>query len=146
MKVYFTNCIKSKSGKCKEDGDHVFMAVANKNQCVQRAHTTYEKTPNQELMGMKFKAAASIWRSLSAPFKEDLATYTKLYNQQHKTRREIKVGVYSIFMGALAKYSTPFPNITALVTSYGATLEDWITGGYLKKVNNNGVTFTATVT
>ena len=143
MKVTFYKNIKTMSGRCTQ-GNMVFMSAKNHSVCVARNYVKPRLTENNELMGLKMKAAANIWKSISVGFINDLKTYANAYNHQHLDERTLYISAYNVYIMAVMKYSIPIPSISALVTAFGATLEDWIGNGYLKRVNTTA-TFSANV-
>ena len=143
MKVTFYKNIKTMSGRCKQ-GSMVFISAKNHSVCLARNYVKPRYTENNELTGLKMKAAAFLWKSVSIGFIQDLKTYAAAYNHQHLDERTLYISAYNVFIMAVMKCSTPFASIAALVTAYGSTLEDWMVGGFLKRVNTTA-TFTETV-
>ena len=134
MRVHYDNDITAKRGKCKRTGKFVYFARANGTLGFQRINSPQRITNHNILYGQKMKAAAMIWKDISDGFREYLKRYTELYNQTYKAYNQIKINGYTIFVGALMKFDTPLDSVTELVSEFGATIEDWMTMGILKKV------------
>ena len=144
MKVYYQYPITATRGKDKHDPEHVYYQRNGGILGFKREFVMPHLTSNHELMGLKMKAAANLYKSVGPLFKEDLDRYARLYNSKFRGPKMLPLSGYNIFISAVMKYSLPIPTIATLVTTFGGTLEDWIAGGYLRVVPNI-TPFTATV-
>lgn len=133
MKVTFYKNIKTMSGKCP-NGNMVFGSYKNHTVCIVRNFVYPTLTENNELAGLKMKAAAQMWKNLSLDFILDLKRYATAFNHQHLDDRTLPLTAYNIFIMGICKYQEPITDINMISSLLGLDLNSWITNGYLKKV------------
>ena len=143
MKATFFKNIKTLSGK-DVPGNMVFGAYKNKEICIVRNYVKPRLTEQNELKGLKMKAAAGLWKSISVNFMRDLGRYANAFNSQHLVPPKLPLSAFNVFFMAVLKHPTPIASILDLVTVMGENLDQWVTSGNLRKVSVSQP-FTATV-
>jgi len=143
MRITFAKNIKTMSGKCK-NGNMVFMSMKNDTICIGRNFTYPLITQHHKSTGSKLKAAASLWKLLPNPFKEDLEKYAKAFNLIHLHEKKLKVSPFNVFIMGVCKADRPLESISEITDELGSTLNNWIQNKYLKNVSTE-TPFTATI-
>jgi hypothetical protein len=95
-------------------------------------------------MGGKMRAAAILWNDISVGFKADCLVYARAYNNQHLGEKKLNLDGYNIYIMGMLKHFTIITSITTIKNSLGSTIQEWINGGYLKRISTD-YKFEATV-